>query len=841
MPRTGGTKEYRTFVKGLITEASALTFPEHASLDEANFILQRDGSRQRRLGVDYENGYTLSSAINEDNFVEGAVTSHVWQNISGDRASSLIVVQTGNLLHFYSADTSEISANKQTYTIDLQDWAIDSPSTIHQYPVQTASVRGYFIVVGERINPFYISWDKDADQFTSAPIQPKIRDFIGLDDGLLVDERPATLSTFHNYNLLNQGWQASRLTTYGLPAPSNCDIQINGWDAAHTTWNKTRQQSIDIGNTPAPKGHFILDLFNPTYYVSMPSSSTTANVSWSYSSASSEFLITTSSAHGLAVGDTVKIDGVVTPTNVGAIQHGAKNLALSVNGKKFTVTYVDSTTVYRIKNTVTNSGSILADKASSSHGSAGTSYITRQVSTDPIYEYLETDRFSCVASFASRAWYSGMSGDKSNYVFYSRILRDERDIHICHQEADPTSEDISDLVATDGGYVIIPQAGKIVRLVPVRDVILVFADNGVWQIAGDPDTGFTASNVNVTKISAVGCDYPDTVVPVEGGCIYWSIGGIYILQPDQTSGNLVATNMSETTIQTLYLAIPSISKIYAKGLYDKTTKRISWLYNDDDSYLGTSYRHKYNKELIFDTVLQAFTKNEIGSLASNSPYVADYVVTNEVQTTNLTYTVTSGGIVVEADGVSVQNTVSTLGRGTYSNKFVTVVPQGDGTSKITFSAYISPTFYDWYTADGTGVNYNSYLYTGYEVYGDTQREKQVKYLTTHFNRTETGFVDDGSGGYNAENPSSAYLQAQWGWSNHVDSGRWSTAQQVYRLNRLYLTTGVSDPFNYGFSVITTKNKIRGHGKALSLYFYSEAGKDMQLLGWGTDVNAETVT
>jgi hypothetical protein len=35
----GNEKIYRSFTKGLITEASPLTFPENASIDERNFVL----------------------------------------------------------------------------------------------------------------------------------------------------------------------------------------------------------------------------------------------------------------------------------------------------------------------------------------------------------------------------------------------------------------------------------------------------------------------------------------------------------------------------------------------------------------------------------------------------------------------------------------------------------------------------------------------------------------------------------------------------------------------------------------------------------------------------------
>ena len=38
-----------TFVKGLVTEAGEMTFPENASVDELNCDLRRDGTRRRRL------------------------------------------------------------------------------------------------------------------------------------------------------------------------------------------------------------------------------------------------------------------------------------------------------------------------------------------------------------------------------------------------------------------------------------------------------------------------------------------------------------------------------------------------------------------------------------------------------------------------------------------------------------------------------------------------------------------------------------------------------------------------------------------------------------------------
>lgn len=50
MARQKFEKTYNTFTKGLMTEASEVNFPEDFSLYEKNFVLNRDGSRDRRMG-----------------------------------------------------------------------------------------------------------------------------------------------------------------------------------------------------------------------------------------------------------------------------------------------------------------------------------------------------------------------------------------------------------------------------------------------------------------------------------------------------------------------------------------------------------------------------------------------------------------------------------------------------------------------------------------------------------------------------------------------------------------------------------------------------------------------
>ena len=113
MPRNYAPVEFNTFVGGLVTEASPLTFPPNASLDEENFALNKDGSRSRRLGMDFESGHSLvdtgQSYTLGDSF---AVNSFKWDNAGGQPDSTVICVQVGKSLDFFNGNNTTLSSSK---------------------------------------------------------------------------------------------------------------------------------------------------------------------------------------------------------------------------------------------------------------------------------------------------------------------------------------------------------------------------------------------------------------------------------------------------------------------------------------------------------------------------------------------------------------------------------------------------------------------------------------------------------------------------------------------------------------------------------------------------------
>lgn len=291
---------------------------------------------------------------------------------------------------------------------------------------------------------------------------------------------------------------------------------------------------------------------------------------------------------------------------------------------------------------------------------------------------LDTTRPISVEFYAGRVWYLMQNGR----LLYSQVIDNIADAEKCYQEADPTAEDINELVATDGGELDIIGINRGVKLLAVGPNLLIFAKNGVWSVSGAEQSVFSATSQYTSKITYVGAVGADSVIPVEDTAFYWADGGIYTLGRDQVSGALVPQNLSEQTIQTFFEGLGIVTRNLARGKYDRREKKIFWLYCDDDNYDGTSNRYFYNKALIFDLVLQSFYKYSL-PYVSNQPYVCGFFEKEAYSFADSTEVVTAGGATVTAGGEDVTSVVTTQSAGTEVKLQLFVM--GDTTSPITLS------------------------------------------------------------------------------------------------------------------------------------------------------------
>ena len=559
---------------------------------------------------------------------------------------------------------------------------------------------------------------------------------------MAVDTRPSTLTAVHNYNLRNQGWPTSSTNAYGEDAvntevsdpveftferrgfyPSNADIfwaaDVASADdveaiGAYSPWVLEKET---FGNTPAAKGHFIINAFN------------------------------------------------------------------------------------RNREAVSGISNIY----------------------DPDTDQ-ETDRPVSVAFYTGRVWYLMPDGR----VYFSQVLTELDNAEKCYQEADPTAETINELVATDGGELDISGVAQGLRLIPIRAEIALIADNGVWTIGGEQDAAFSATNQEIRKITSVGAQGPETVLEAEGTIFYWSEGGIYALVANEVTGLLESQNIIEQSILSLYNDIPVAARKNARGFYDEADKKVFWLYNDTAGYDGDTFRYNYNRALILDVVLGAWYTYTFDS-SGDYPHISAMFEKSSGSTSTTTEVITDGGVNVTNSSEDLTVTLTLRNTSDVALKFLTFVETSGNTWEYTFSELRDDTLTDWVDFDSTGIDFVSYLETGHDIFEDLISEKEANTVYTFFKRTEMNFTEVNDV-IDYDYPSGCLMRAKWHWADSDTSGRWSDQQQVYRLQRHYIPSG-SGTFDYGFEVVQTINQVRGKGRALSLRFDSQTGKDFHLLGW----------
>lgn len=770
MARVRSEQKYHTFVKGLVTEASPLTYPDNASLDEDNFVLKRDGSRERRLGIDYEPGFVLTSTgYDATSLASGKQSFHKWESPDGDNSVSLGVVRVGDNLWFLDLLTSNPSANLLNGGLPLVIPELGNAN------ISTTVVNNYLVIASADLkNPIALFYNRITGLIERGDIVVQVRDLWGVVDGLRVDERPTTLTKLHEYNLRNQGWHPNIPTVCAYP----------NYDLARRTSTATGAlgRAIDM-ITISAQNPVIVGAIQCTFD---------------------------------------QIGGY--PSNADIWSLGKIADSSSVNFEKY-----DPATMK--KNSLDNMEAPRGSFVLNAFERGASRRLLLGDDTLPLDK--ENGCITTIASYAGRVFYAGVNthitdGDTrsptySNCIFFSQIVTDPSKLGLCFQEADPTSDRISDLVDTDGGVIQIPEATNIVRLVPARTSLLVFAENGVWEVFGNSESGFTATGYQASKISSNGCSSPRSVVEASGSVLAWTRAGIYLYTVESSTGRYVAQNLSMTTVQTLYNRMSNTAKDYAVGFYDEKENTVRWLYNDTEEYSETEYLNRYNRELLLDLTLQAFYQNSVD--ISVGPYIVDYIDVPSYTTVSNEETIYVGAdsVYVDLEAVIIDSTIAVA----RASQFSFLVIAG---TDFTVAKYNNRNFVDWIGYNGTGADFVSYLLTGHEDFGSVGSKKQIPYLWTHFRRTETGFVSN-NGGLDLNYPSGCTVQAKWDWTDSANSGKWGVPFQVYKLLRHYIPQNSVESFDYGYEVIVTKSKLRGSGRSLSLLFTSESGKDMKLLGW----------
>lgn len=704
MPRNVAFSIQNNFTKGLITEATGLTFPENACTEIENCVIERTGLVKRRLGFDFEANFeneTLSTSANTK-------STYQWESVAGNGDISFAVVQIGNTLHFYQVlSDSPLSASKHSDTIDLLDFLPSGVTTVATIECQFSDGNGLLFVTNPRLETFYVTYDPDADTLTGTQIDLMIRDLEGdAADSLAIDNRPtstlAALTAAHRYNLMNQGWTTTNLTAWDTARtdmPSNADVNWY-FKSATDTFDFATVNDRAVGNSPAPKGHFIYNLYD-------------------------------------------------------------------------------------------------IDRSTNFAGAAD--------------EEITINRLATSAFYAGRVFYAGLKEPKYNSrIFFSQVVERPDQYGKCYTINDQTSETLFDLLPTDGGFIDILEAGTIVKMVPVLNALIVFASNGVWAITGSQGIGFAANDYTISKISDVKAIGPSNFVSIEGIPTFWNADGIYTVTVQQ--GNFQVVSMTEQSIDTYYKnTIPAINKLYARGIYSPIDKEIQWVWRSSVSE-SFEQNYEYDRVLIYRPLTQAFYLWSIDDTDVKIHGIFNVTsaggAVEEAQVMNSADTVIDGAnnVVAFVDATGSANSL------TFVTKYLVSFLDGANT-EVTFGECYRDTYLDWESLD-EGLEFISYLVTGYAVRGQAFRKFQSNYINI---LSETS------------SDSSFRIRGQWNYSIVPDSGKW-TAEQVFDIVEEQTQT-FSLTAGDGFSYKPKRIKIRGHGQACQFRIVNNGTKPFFIVGW----------
>lgn len=262
MPRVAGSKNFFNFVGGMNTDSSPLASPEGTARLLKNVDLEVTGEIQRRLGLDFESGFVFSTdTFTEVDTQNKYISLDEWTSANDDLTDNFYVVRVGLKLYFFDMVSSNPSATlRGTVTLTGNT---DTTTILQREDIQFTTGKGVLFATGRTLKPSYITFD-GTSTFTQVIIDMEIRDFEGVDDGLVLEDRPSALSVLHQYNLKNQGWITTNydLVKAGLSVfPSNSDIQVLGKDSLDVFTAALLDKQF-FGNSQAPRGHFIIDAFD---------------------------------------------------------------------------------------------------------------------------------------------------------------------------------------------------------------------------------------------------------------------------------------------------------------------------------------------------------------------------------------------------------------------------------------------------------------------------------------------------------------------------------------------------------------------------------------------------
>lgn len=824
MPRSAGTSVENNFSRGLITEATAMNYPENSVVETDNSVFLKNGTVLRRNGIDFESDAkplfqtlgVLSSSVSPD-YDNVAIGEYEWVTLSDTGSKSFLVTQIGDVLRFFEIDNTNTSSdNLKSFSVSLSDYRTtpvlqtDIAQVVGSVVVDdalVASMNGTNLTVtvgGDTETIAFASGDINTraefeDALEALALALGIVAEIDEDDFLVFSALENDITTSFTI-----GGTVDALVKFGIVEQTYNPTTEDAFEAV-----ARRKCSFSSG-----LGYlFVVHPFCEPFYVEYDDDTDNITVK----------VILIEARDFERLSDNLRIDER-TFTYSDSHFYNLYNqgwYASNIKSKEVTANADDGAAVqvltrwlsdrsneypsnsdiwWLYKNSLDRYDPLIETTAQLSTPAPNGHYIysafqtNRRNATGTVLSSVEEKssgpyRPSSTAFFSSRVWYAGINIENfTSSIYFSKLIEDKQDFGKCYQAADPTSESNSDLVEIDGGVIIIPDIIKVTGLVPLGRSLLVFASNGVWSISGTQG-GFKANDYSVQKISESPVDAPNSIVVAENKPFWWSRSGIYTIIVDPNSGELTVENISDFVIKRHVLSVPASNVEFIKGVYNTTDKTVQWLYRMIEAS-ETIENYQYTNILVHDVLSKSFYPYTISN--NNTSFVS-----GAISSTKSSY-----------DALVNDESASSI-------TYVVTGDFGLGNNRaITMAKFKDTNFVDWASVGG-GLDFESYFITGYRIRAELLRKFQANYLVVIAKVDTENFDDYG-----------CLIQGLWDYNNS-NNGRLTREQQVYH-------------WSYNLDYSRRKLKMRGNGYSLQFKFKSQTGKKFILTGWVASESAANV-
>src|SRR6185436_5400921 len=224
--------------------------------------------------------------------------------------------------------------------------------------------------------------------------------------------------------------------------------------------------------------------------------------------------------------------------------------------------------------------------------------------------------------------------------------------------------------------------------------------------------------------------------------IWWAQEGIYTLQLNPQTNNIIFEPLTVGTIQSYYDTIPLNSRKYARGYYHPSEYNVQWLFRTTTP-TTTMEQYTFDGILNYNVAIKAFY-----------PWSVD-----------ITKIGLHGIVVIDRAKQTDQasNPVDHAFKYLCSHNNV----NGTLTSTMADNLDVDHPTVDWFTYDSIGSDYKATSTTGFKDHGKGVLKTHIPYLYTSSKNDE---------------PTAFYLQSLWDYASTGNSGKWSAQQQVNNFN-----------------------------------------------------------